>query len=380
MALPPVNMYSLLKLLLICSFWPAVSPLSLNYPAFFNFGDSNSDTGGLVAGKAFPLMPPNGETYFSKPSGRFGDGRLIIDFLMEAMEFPYLNPYLDSVGSPSFETGCNFATGGATILPAYIDTMNPFSFDLQLSQFFRFKNRVFALLSKDKELRKYLPAEDYFRQGLYMFDIGQNDLDYAFYSLKSEEQVLASISKLVSRLQNGMKRLYDAGARNFWIHNTGPLGCLPRAIATFGRNKSSNLDELGCVISHNRAANLFNMKLNDICLKFLAQLPEANCTYVDIYSIKLNLISNHSQYGFQLPLAACCGYGGPPLNFDTRISCGLTKDLDGSIVTAKPCNNTAEYINWDGIHYTEAANRLVAYLILTGNYSETHSANTPFLT
>ncbi|XVE73188.1 hypothetical protein DITRI_Ditri11bG0097400 [Diplodiscus trichospermus] len=373
--------YSLLRLALICSFWPAISPMSLNYPAVFNFGDSNSDTGGLVAGKAFGLIPPNGETYFLVPSGRFCDGRLIIDFLMEAMELPYLNPYLDSVGSPSFQTGCNFATGGATILPANADSMNPFSFDLQISQFFRFKNRVFALLSKDKELEKYLPAEDYFKQGLYMFDIGQNDLDTAFYLSTSEEQVLALIQKFLSRLKYGMKRLYDGGARNFWVHNTGPLGCLPRIIAIFGK-KSSNLDELGCVISHNRAANIFNMKLRDICLKFLSQLPEANCTYVDIYSIKLNLISNYSLYGFQQPLAACCGYGGPPLNFDIRIACGLTKNLDGSIVTAKACNNTAEYINWDGSHYTEAANRFVADLILTGNYSDSRRlANTlSFLT
>ncbi|XVF21825.1 hypothetical protein REPUB_Repub12eG0123200 [Reevesia pubescens] len=353
--------------------------MSLSYPAVFNFGDSNSDTGGLVAGKAFPMIPVNGETYFHEPSGRFCDGRLIIDFLMEAMELPYLNPYLDSVGSPSFETGCNFATGGSTILPANTDSTSPFSFNLQLSQFFRFKNRVLAFLSNDKELQKYLPAEDYFKQGLYMFDIGQNDLDAAFYLSTSEEQVLAYITKLLSKLEDGMKRLYDSGARNFWIHNTGPLGCLPRIIATFGKN-ASNVDELGCIISHNRAANVFNMKLHDICLKFLAQLPEAKCTYVDIYSIKLNLISNYSLYGFQQPLEACCGYGGPPLNFDTRISCGLTKNLNGSIVTANPCNNTAEYINWDGSHYTEAANRFVADLILKGNYSDSpHLANTPLI-
>ncbi|KAK6239246.1 hypothetical protein QUC31_004715 [Theobroma cacao] len=374
-----LNMHSILKLALICSFLPTISPLSLNYPAVFNFGDSNSDTGGLVAGKAFPLIPPNGETYFLKPSGRFCDGRLIIDFLMEAMELPYLNPYLDSVGSPSFETGCNFATGGSTILPANAASINPFSFNLQLYQFFRFKKRALALLSKDKELQKFLPAEGYFKQGLYMIDIGQNDLDTAFYSLKSEENVLALIPQLVSGLEYGMKILYDSGARNFWIHNTGPLGCLPRIIATFGKN--DNLDELGCVNSHNRAANVFNMKLHDVCVNFLAQLPEANCTYVDIYSMKLSLISTHSLYGFQQPLAACCGYGGPPLNFDSRIACGLTKDLNGSIVTANPCNNTAEYINWDGNHYTEAANRFVADLILTGNYSDSpHLANAPSLT
>lgn len=58
-----------------------ISAVDFNYPAVFNFGDSNSDTGELVAGKGLHLDLPNGVTYFQKPSGRFCDGRLIIDFL-----------------------------------------------------------------------------------------------------------------------------------------------------------------------------------------------------------------------------------------------------------------------------------------------------------
>ncbi|CAI0395361.1 unnamed protein product [Linum tenue] len=71
----------LLLLLLLSSFRPAPGRPLTGYPAVFNFGDSNSDTGGLVAGVAFPVGPPNGETYFHEPSGRFSDGRLIVDFL-----------------------------------------------------------------------------------------------------------------------------------------------------------------------------------------------------------------------------------------------------------------------------------------------------------
>lgn len=63
-------------------FLPITSPAAnFKFPAVFNFGDSNSDTGGLAAGVAFPVRPPNGQTYFLEPSGRFCDGRLIVDFL-----------------------------------------------------------------------------------------------------------------------------------------------------------------------------------------------------------------------------------------------------------------------------------------------------------
>jgi hypothetical protein len=47
----------------------------------FNFGDSNSDTGNLVAGAGFRLHRPVGRRFFGKPSGRFSDGRLYIDFI-----------------------------------------------------------------------------------------------------------------------------------------------------------------------------------------------------------------------------------------------------------------------------------------------------------
>lgn len=71
------------------------SPLSqsvhFNIPAVFNFGDSNSDTGGLISAGIERLDPPNGQNYFHNPSGRYCDGRLIIDFLSK---FCSVNKYI----------------------------------------------------------------------------------------------------------------------------------------------------------------------------------------------------------------------------------------------------------------------------------------------
>lgn len=75
-----MNHYVLLVMFII--FIPHLTnAIDFNYPAVFNFGDSNSDTGDLVAGVGDHLEPPNGQTYFKGPSGRFCDGRLILDFL-----------------------------------------------------------------------------------------------------------------------------------------------------------------------------------------------------------------------------------------------------------------------------------------------------------
>ncbi|XXG59371.1 hypothetical protein AAC387_Pa04g1471 [Persea americana] len=366
MALRTFLFFSILTTTILLSA-PLIPAVDFNYPAIFNFGDSNSDTGGLVsAGIGEPLDLPNGATYFHKPSGRFCDGRLIIDFLSGAMDLPFLNAYLESVGVPNFRGGCNFASAGCTILPATASSVSPFSFGIQVAQFFRFKARVLELLGG--KLDRFLPPEDYFKRGLYMFDIGQNDLAGAFYS-KSDDQVIASIPTILQEFEEGVKKIYGQGAKNFWIHNTGPLGCLPQNIAAFGKDPSK-LDELGCVRTHNRAAKLFNLQLHALCTKLQGEFSDANITYVDVFSIKFNLISNFSRYGFEHPITACCGFGGPPLNYDSHISCGQTKFLNGTSVTTKSCDDSTEYVSWDGIHYTEAANLYVSSQILTGKYSD----------
>ncbi|XP_058077848.1 GDSL esterase/lipase At1g54790-like [Magnolia sinica] len=295
---------------------------------------------------------------------------------MDAMDLPFLNAYLDSVGAPSFRKGCNFAAAGSTILSLTASSISPFSFGIQVAHFIRFKARVLELAGK--KLDKYIPQEDYFKQGLYMFDIGQNDLAGAFNS-KTEDQVLASIPTILQEYEIRIYKLYDQGARKFWIHNTGPLGCLPQNIATF-RKDPSMLDEIGCVSSHNRAATQFHLQLHALCTKLQGNFTNANVTCIDIFSIKLNLISNSSRYGFEHPITACCGYGGPPLNYDSRIFCGQSKTLNGSSVTTNVCNNTTEYISWDGVHYTEATDLYVSLQILTGKYSDPpFSDQMPFL-
>lgn len=53
---------------------------SCHFPAIFNFGDSNSDTGGMSAA-FYPMVWPFGETFFHEAVGRASDGRLMVDFI-----------------------------------------------------------------------------------------------------------------------------------------------------------------------------------------------------------------------------------------------------------------------------------------------------------
>jgi hypothetical protein len=109
------------------------------------------------------------------------------------------------------------------------------------------------------------------------------------------------------------QKLYDQGARKFWIHNTGPLGCLPQNIALFGKDPSQ-LDGLHCVAKHNRVAKLFNLQLHALCTKLRGEMSGASITYVDIYTIKYSLIANYSRYGMQLKLSTLCCYQEIPMH------------------------------------------------------------------
>lgn len=80
---------------------------------------------------------------------------------VDEMDMPFLGAYLDSVGAPSFQKGCNFAAAGSTILPASPTSVSPFSFGIQISQFLRFKARVTELLAKGilmSSFRDYLSS------------------------------------------------------------------------------------------------------------------------------------------------------------------------------------------------------------------------------
>ncbi|ERN03271.1 GDSL esterase/lipase At1g09390 [Amborella trichopoda] len=333
-------------------------------PIIFNFGDSNSDTGGLLAGLGLPVGPPNGRTFFNEPTGRFCDGRLAIDFLCESLNASYLSAYLESL-APNFKNGANFAIAGSATLPPF----QPFALNIQVSQFLRFKTRTLQLIKKDASLGSSLPSENGFQEALYAFDIGQNDLSHAFSKNLTYQQVIRKIPTILSQIKSAIELIHQQGGRKFWVHNTGPLGCLPQKVAMFG-GKNVALDAAGCLSYFNEAAKVLNLGLRRVCAELRAELHDATIIYVDIYAIKYDLIVNYSKYGFESPLMACCGYGGPPFNFNDKVRCGQSGYINGRMVSAEACKEGLRFVSWDGIHYTEAANAIISSKILSTNYSQ----------
>ncbi|KAM7514853.1 hypothetical protein LguiA_004436 [Lonicera macranthoides] len=217
------------------------------FPAIYNFGDSNSDTGAFSAiSRQQPL--PYGETYFGAQSGRFSDGRLIIDFLV----------------------------GGSSILPGVGPL--PIFLPIQLLEFSQFIPRSQMIRSQGGVFESLLPTAETFSKALYTIDIGQNDLGAAILNGSTVEQINAMVPSLINTISLQVEALYLAGARSFWIHNTGPIGCLAYILSgvTIALDQK---DDAGCARQFNGVAQYFNSRLKELVVLLRGRLPLAAITY-----------------------------------------------------------------------------------------------------
>ncbi|KAK7338009.1 hypothetical protein VNO77_18604 [Canavalia gladiata] len=337
-----------------------------DFKAIFNFGDSNSDTGGFYA--AFPAETgPYGMTYFKKPSGRASDGRLVVDFLAQALGLPFLSPYLQSIGS-DYKHGANYATLASTVLlpntSLFVTGISPFSLAIQLNQMKQFKIKA----DEADEQGSILPSPEIFGKSLYTFYIGQNDFtsNLAAIGIGGVQQYLPQV---VSQIAATIKELYNIGGRTFMVLNLAPVGCYPSFLEQLPHN-NSDIDKFGCLVSLNNAVVDYNNMLKETLRQTRESLSDASVIYVDTHTVLLELFRHPTSHGLQYGPKACCGYGGGNYNFDPKVYCGNTKKINGSTVTATACSDPYNYVSWDGIHATEAANKLTTYAILNGSYSD----------
>ncbi|VAH01254.1 unnamed protein product [Triticum turgidum subsp. durum] len=226
----------------------------------------------------------------------------------------------------------------------------------KVQEFFFFKARSLELINQGQEAP--IDAEA-FLNALYIIDIGQNDIN-ALLSNLPYDQVVAKLPPILAEIKYAVQLLYGNGSRNFWIHGTGALGCLPQKLS-IPRKNDSDLDQNGCLSTYNRAAVAFNTALGSLCDQLNVELKNATVVYTDLFAIKYDLVANHTKYGFDSPLMTCCGYGGPPYNYDLSRSCQSSNST--------VCADGSKFISWDGVHLTEAANAVVAAAILSSAYS-----------
>ncbi|KAM3364030.1 GDSL esterase/lipase [Capsicum galapagoense] len=238
-------------------------PPAWDFPAIYNFGDWNLDTGGISASFE-PIQAPYGESFFRGLAGRFSDGRLLIDFM--------------------------------------------------------------------EKIKLRRPRE--FSKSLYTIDIGQTDIVAGFHQT-SNIQLRTAIPDIINQFSAAVTRLYQLGVRAFWMHNMGPIGCLPTATFDLRNPKPGVLDKYGCLKSHNEVALEFNRQLKSRIRTLRADLGHAAITYVDVYAAKYELISNAKSEDFMVLQKICCGLH----EGNTHVWCGQRGIVRGAEVFGGACAN-----------------------------------------
>ncbi|KAL0346813.1 UNVERIFIED_CONTAM: GDSL lipase [Sesamum calycinum] len=245
------------------------------HTAFFIFGDSSVDPGNNNYIDTIPenranVKPYGQNGFFKDPTGRFSDGRIIVDFIAEYAKLPLIPPFLEP--SADYSHGVNFASGGAGILST---TNEGQAIDLrtQLKYFEEVEKWLAEKLGASE-------AEEVISNAVYFFSMGSNDY-------------------LVDILE-----LYEKGARKFGFLSLCPLGCLPVM-----RALNPKAGEGGCFEQANSLALAHNNALKTLLNNLHYLLKDFKYCNSDFYNWLQDRINNPSHYGLKEGVNACCGSG-----------------------------------------------------------------------
>ncbi|KAK7412518.1 hypothetical protein VNO78_03982 [Psophocarpus tetragonolobus] len=299
-------------------------------PCLFIFGDSLSDSGNNnnlpTLGRA--NFRPYGIDFPKGPTGRFTNGRTAIDFISEFLGFKEPIPSYANTSGSNILKGVNYASGGAGIRRES-GKIGGANIDLEVQ--LRNHKVIYSMIAK--KLGGSEKAQQYLSECLYYVNIGNNDYIYNYFyfpiyltRLFYTPQQYAN--SLIVRLSQYIKELVDElGARKVVLVGLVDIGCTPDAMSMHRTNGS-------CVEEMNNAASIFNEELRSLVDQF------NNNSSTDSKFIYLRSLDKSIFLGFPVANASCC----PTLCFPNKT----------------PCQNRTEYVFWDGLHSTEAANRIIA--------------------
>lgn len=175
-----------------------------------------------------------------------------------------------------------------------------------------------------------------------------------------------------------LQEVIAAGATTVVVPGMIPLGCEPQLLALYqggGGVAGDDYDpESGCMTRLNGLAEHHNREL-------AAPSPSsaARTRRVRRRGLRRPLPRRrrHRRLAGEArvrgaPLAACCGAGAGAYNFDMAAFCGAA----GSTACADP----SAYVSWDGVHFTEAANRHIACAVLEAGGGAPPAVATPLAT
>ncbi|OWM86168.1 hypothetical protein CDL15_Pgr010992 [Punica granatum] len=306
-------------------------------PAIFVFGDSFVDVGNnnyLPLSLAKANFPHNGIDFPSrKATGRFSNGKNIVDLLAEKVGLPSPPPYLsiDSDSSTSYLWGVSFASGGAAIFNTTSNPLNTQSIPLW--------QQVEYYLKVHDHLTKQLGsahAQKHLSKSLFFIVIGSNDILAYSRSINQNIPPKKYVNQMTTLLKAKLKILHTHGARKFMVVGLPPVGCCP---AQRIQNETR-----GCREDTNTWTVMYNEALESMSKELKSELKDMSYSYSHTYPLIHGFIQDPASNGFKEVKTACCGLG----NLNAQFPC---------LPTSTHCSNRTDHLFWDLYHPTEAASR-----------------------
>ncbi|CAI0629443.1 unnamed protein product [Linum tenue] len=309
-------------------------------PAVFIFGDSLVDTGNnnYIVSVAKSDFPPYGRDFpGGTATGRFGNGRILPDFIGEIFGVKnLLPPYKDpTLQMQDLLTGVSFGSAGAGYDPLTSTLTTATNIKDQLEMYREYRSKINASAGKER-------ADEIISTSPHIIVLGTNDVGIRISTIRRAQYDSNTYTDILVELAlDVVKKLHGLGARRIGVVGAAPIGCVP-----LQRILGGGLLERHCNEELNEAAKLFNSKLSPAISTLNQQLPGAKIVYFDIFTPALSLIQNPAPYGIVEVTRGCCGTG--------TIELGILCVVPGT------CPDATKYLFWDSVHPGEKASRIIS--------------------
>ncbi|KAJ4806433.1 GDSL esterase/lipase [Rhynchospora pubera] len=329
------------------------------YTRIFSFGDSLTDTGNYLrifgnVSRSTAARLPYGESYFHHPTGRWSDGRLLLDFIAEDIGLPFVPPYLGGNSTGYFRHGANFAVGGATALNHSIfhemgvpvETRAGF-LAIQVQWF----KELLTVLCLESDCREVMDNAFFF-----VGEMGINDYNTFNAAAVPFAEIKDYVPGVINAIASAVRDLIELGAKTIAVAGVIPLGCTPSYLTILQTEKVEEYNlTTGCLNWINEFSQYHDQLLFDELDRIGDTYPDVTIIYADYYGPYMNMIQSPRQHGLKETIVSCCG-GGGPYNFALSPSCGAE---GSSLCKELP----SQYVSWDGLHLTDAAHKIIAQLV-----------------
>ncbi|KAK1375970.1 GDSL esterase/lipase APG [Heracleum sosnowskyi] len=321
-------------------------------PAIITFGDSAVDVGNndYLPFTIFKAnYPPYGRDFVKhKATGRFCNGKLATDITADTLGFTkYPSAYLSPQASgKNLLIGANFASAASGYDEKTALLNHAISLSQQLQYYKQYQAKLAAVAGSSK-------AASILKEALYLASFGSSDFLQNYYINPLINKIYTPdqyASNLIHIYKGFIRDLHGLGARRIGVTSLPPLGCLPLARTLFG------FHEGGCVSKINAVSKDFNKKIKSATSQLQKQFPDLKIAVFDIFKPLYDVISSPSKNGFLVANRGCCGIG----KVETTILLCNPKSIG-------TCKNATQYVFWDSVHPSEAANQILAdSLIIEG--------------